>query len=399
MPWSVNESDGKFCVVKDSDGSQVACHATKAEAEAQVKALYANEAATTKVAFEPFAKFEMGKAISLLPQGRWYRGSRILELTKERLQEIAANFAKGLPRFRVGLNLDHEDKGKVGDVKAIEYMPDGEKGPGIYITDYDMSSKAIKSIEDDGYDGVSAEMIWTLNEGAKYQDPETGAEFDNVLVGVALTPKPFFGHNHVSLYSQTKEDETVPDNIAAIVEGVVSSLKQAQAPAPKEAVVTDQAQVKEIAGVDELRTKLTTDLREELEAANKRADRLAAEWHMEKMAEQKSVLRMEAEAYKAISIEPDEYVKHFIALDPKAAEWFRVQFKGFDAAARAAGGFNERGSGRGNDTSEADQFLAAVDGVLKEEFRGDTGKYGEALRIAEKKHPALARAYADRLAS
>jgi len=44
MPWSVKKQDGKFCVIKDEDGSVVKCHATKAMAVAQQKALYASEA-------------------------------------------------------------------------------------------------------------------------------------------------------------------------------------------------------------------------------------------------------------------------------------------------------------------------------------------------------------------
>lgn len=43
MPWSIHERDGKFCVVKDADGSVVHCHPTREKALAQQRALYANE--------------------------------------------------------------------------------------------------------------------------------------------------------------------------------------------------------------------------------------------------------------------------------------------------------------------------------------------------------------------
>ena len=394
MPWSVSESEGKFCVMKDSDGSRVACHDTKAGAEAQMKALYANEAAATKVAFDPFGKMELGKPIRLLPEGRWYRGARILDLTRERLQEIVANFAKGLPRFRVGVNLDHEDKGKVGDVKSIAYMPEGPGGPGVYLTDYEMSTKAIKAVEEDGYDGVSAEMVWSLNEGAKYQDPETGTEFDNVLVGVALTPKPFFGHNHVSLYSKTQAEETVTDKISAMLRDALSLLKK---PGEASDIATT---AKEVVMPDELKVAPEVEkLQADLASANGRADKLEADLKAEKMAQDKAKLKAEAEAYKAISVKTDEYIEHFVALEPSEREWFRAQFAGFDAAAKAAGTLEEKGSDKENDKSEADQFLAAVDGILKEEFKGNVKHYSEAIRLAETKHPALAQAYADRLVS
>ena len=119
----------------------------------------------------------------------------------------------------------------------------------------------------------------------------------------------------------------------------------------------------------------------------------------DKLAQDKAQLKAEAEGYKAISVKTDEYIEHFVSLGAKEREWFRAQFVGFDTAAKTAGVIEEKGSDKENDKTEADQFLAAVDGVLKEEFRGDIKKYSEAFTIAQTKHPALAQAYADRLVS
>lgn len=43
MPWHIEKHDSKFCVIKDSDGKEAGCHPTRDEAEAQMRALYANE--------------------------------------------------------------------------------------------------------------------------------------------------------------------------------------------------------------------------------------------------------------------------------------------------------------------------------------------------------------------
>lgn len=43
MPWKIEERDGKFCVIKESDGSVVHCHDTREQALAQQRALYASE--------------------------------------------------------------------------------------------------------------------------------------------------------------------------------------------------------------------------------------------------------------------------------------------------------------------------------------------------------------------
>jgi hypothetical protein len=56
MPWHTEQKGNEYCVIKDADGSTVACHPTKAEADDQVKALYANEpAAGGKQAARSFA--------------------------------------------------------------------------------------------------------------------------------------------------------------------------------------------------------------------------------------------------------------------------------------------------------------------------------------------------------
>jgi len=43
MPWHIEERDGRFCVIKDDDGDNAGCHDSRDQAEAQMRALYANE--------------------------------------------------------------------------------------------------------------------------------------------------------------------------------------------------------------------------------------------------------------------------------------------------------------------------------------------------------------------
>jgi HK97 family phage prohead protease len=46
MPWRIEKREGKFCVIKETDGSTEKCHPTRKEAEAHMKALYASETST-----------------------------------------------------------------------------------------------------------------------------------------------------------------------------------------------------------------------------------------------------------------------------------------------------------------------------------------------------------------
>ena len=43
VPWSIERRDGRYCVIKDSDGSSAGCHDSRADAIKQQRALYANE--------------------------------------------------------------------------------------------------------------------------------------------------------------------------------------------------------------------------------------------------------------------------------------------------------------------------------------------------------------------
>lgn len=48
MPYKISEQDGKFCVVKKSDGKVVKCHDTRKEANSHIAALYVNEPSAAK---------------------------------------------------------------------------------------------------------------------------------------------------------------------------------------------------------------------------------------------------------------------------------------------------------------------------------------------------------------
>lgn len=46
MPWHLQRRDGRWCVIKDADGSSEGCHDARVDAIKQQRALYANEART-----------------------------------------------------------------------------------------------------------------------------------------------------------------------------------------------------------------------------------------------------------------------------------------------------------------------------------------------------------------
>lgn len=60
MPYRIEERDGKYCVVKETDGETIHCHDTREQAEAQMRALYANagEKAQKATLYVPFSKVD-----------------------------------------------------------------------------------------------------------------------------------------------------------------------------------------------------------------------------------------------------------------------------------------------------------------------------------------------------
>jgi len=492
MPYKIVKIEGKFRLRNADTGELLPYeHDDEESAKEQARAIMAQENKSIKIAFDPFAKFEKGKPIRLIPEGTWYRGERTLDLSQQLLQEIEQNFKQGLPRYRVGINLNHEDNaGKVGDVKQIAYMPDGPSGPGIYATDYEFTEKGLKAIEEDGYDGVSAEMIWSINNGSMFQDPETGNEFDNVLVGVALTPHPFFGHEHVALYSNKPEVDMEENFLEKLLNGIKELLSEKEVhieelatkreedgdhPASHYLVVEDadkpstwhlrykdasgkvsrrllgaawaalhkgfrgnvyegpdkaaaisklkslyksegleppgeNASIQEVIGMtEELEVTVeqpeTIDpekfvsrdeyetLRAQATAEKERFDALKAELDAEKLARQKERLTSEAENFKALAFEIDEYVEKMSAIessDPELATWLKAKWSAIDEAMHESGLMEEIGTDREGGLETLHDVAVRI---VKEDFGGNMSHYAEALSAAGMKRPDLTKEY------
>jgi hypothetical protein len=346
--------------------------------------------------------------------------------------EMVKNFTRGLPRFRIPINLDHgKNAGKVGTIRNIQYLPNGPQGPGIYATEYEFSARGLEAIEENGYDAVSAEVVWTVGGkvGGMYQDPETGEEHDNVLVGMALTPTPFFGHGSVALFSAKEQDTTeseTPEGGAKSVEESIQewknlseaivemtdkirsavysedNLAQEETMSEENQVVEElvEEMVEETPEIEDTSVQLSP---EEFDALKAKAD--LADEHEAKLAEleeerkaqeaeqRATALRGVAESYTALPVEIDEFVAKMSILeetDEEAAEWFKTQFAAFDSALVEAGLLDEHGTDEERDEDPGLAFLQIVDKTLKEEFEGDPGRYAEALLKASADHPELA---------
>ena len=208
------------------------------------------ENVSERVVFEPFAVTVLDKPIRILPLGRFYRGDRVLDIDDKRAQEIMRNFDDGLPRYGVPVNVEHgadiAEPGSVGRVVKLEHRP----GDGLYATQIEFTDTGDRLTREKRYAAPSPEIVWSLNGGARYQDPQTGKWHDNVLVGLALTNSPFFGRE-VSVFSAKAPTKKSPKNPTekfqqfpgAPPAGVAPGLPPAAAPVPPAPTPGDAAQL------------------------------------------------------------------------------------------------------------------------------------------------------------
>lgn len=115
-----------WAVVKKDDGKVMGCHASEKKADAQIAALYANEADMTSRSdlIHSFLFVELGEAgkpVEFLRTGTFIdRYGRPVTITEEDLDAYVANFAAGAAEQEVPIDVDHEKGPAAGWVKAVE---------------------------------------------------------------------------------------------------------------------------------------------------------------------------------------------------------------------------------------------------------------------------------------
>lgn len=413
------------------------------------------------IAFEPFGSLDSvlnGAPIKIMPIGTFYRGKRKIEITAADLQQIADNLKAGLPRFRVPINENHAGSGKIGTVYDVAFDPQGADGPGLYATKYDLTDTGKQLLKEKRFDAVSPEMLWSKND-ATYQDPATGKQHDNVLVGLALTERPFFGHDNVALFCASPEAVMSNDTgysshrlleavqaVSAIGEDMkdvpevgehLSTAKDALKKALASIVALFSAKVDklppDVAGsaTDEthdthvqeaeimsdktpappetfavsaeefaaLQTKAA-----QVDTLKAQADNFAAQLNetraaLAKAQRERDLDRMvqHADTFTAIPGNAGEIGEKLLQLQEASPELF-AWVDGLLTTLDKQLTQSELFAQRTSSRVEdgVDSFEALTERVLTEKFGGDQAKYADAMKLAETQRPDLARAYARR---
>ena len=203
MPWEIKEEDGQHCVHREDTGAKVKCHATRAEAEAHMKALYANEPMHNGASqmtsddtlhgehlylLEDYVATRPGEPYRLFQFGRIIKNGKVREITKE----VAAAFR--LPHFKPPVKLGSHDETTPagGHIIGLEVREDG-----LYAVP-EFTDKGAQALEEGAYRYHSPEVIWS--DGG-LEDPVTGEMIQGpLIVGDALLHTPHLGEA-AALYS------------------------------------------------------------------------------------------------------------------------------------------------------------------------------------------------------
>lgn len=431
MPYKL---DGD-CVVRADTGETVKCHDSHAAAVAHLGALMANvnhSIATRWV--EPF-NYAPGQPFRIMPIGEFKRGDRTLNITKEDVSQMAANYERMAPRWKIPLYAGHptdanQDPPKLGNVAKLEVRDDG-----LYATP-ELSAEGQKLIGGGGYQYSSPGVLWSKN-GSKYTDDQ-GKEWENVIDHVALTNRPFFGAKTALFSAEPLEAMMdMPANVkekldklpAPMAEAIKKKL-EGMSPAEMEAHMSKMSDLtgapdaadgvsKGAETMAETKIEATPPAPETMSADRFAAYKADAEAKQAKLAEQLTEVQKQAETFAAqLATEKDSRRKvellhryegfsvgekadiladKFLALekkDPDLFAYFDAVFEKFDAAVKAGDLFAQISKPAGSEN--ADTLEVFTEKLLGEKFGGDRAKYGEAFAMAESLRPELAEEYKHR---
>jgi len=133
-----------------------------------------------------------------------------IALTPERIANFVANFQNAIYQKHIPIDAEHESKlsGALGYLTGLVTNEDGSVDAAVEWTD-----RGSRLVSADRYKYVSPEWY------DQWEQPDTEAEFSDVLVGLALTTRPFFKDSALrplvaregELIASPQEAPTMPD--------------------------------------------------------------------------------------------------------------------------------------------------------------------------------------------
>jgi phage I-like protein len=124
--------------------------------------------------------------IEVVPTGQWsHPAYGEMEITASDLDEFVQNFNRGLRRD-IPITAGHDNGMSGGELPAIGWFTSLRAENGRLVGGTKWTDEGKQLLTSGAFKYFSPEFYET------YTDPESGAEYDHVLVGGALTNKPYF---------------------------------------------------------------------------------------------------------------------------------------------------------------------------------------------------------------
>jgi hypothetical protein len=366
----VFSESGQFCVHKvnadDSKGELVACHNTEAEAEAQVRALYANEGMTSRATFlvDNFVKVAPGQPFRLFPWG--------VVVKNGVSHDVQPGQGWRLPHFKPPIKLGSHDMTTPagGHIRGLQ-----EGFDGLYaIPEY--TPKGLRAIDEGDYRYQSPEVIW---QGG-VENPEDGSIIPGpMIIGVALLHTPHLGEKaalyHVTEVSEMAETQTNGTDIPVVVpKNLLDALTTFLHREPKQ---EPGHQASKDFSVD------VTNLQAELEQYKSELEALKAD----------KLRQARIEKYRADLIEaklPGEDAEILASMTEDQAKWVIEKFSALATQIKDSALFGETGSS----AQGVDNPAQALNAWIEQYMREKGVDYNKALAASRKEAPELFASYA-----
>ena len=222
MPWEVRMDEGRHCVYKKGTNSKIGCHETHAQALEQVQALYAREGGKMGENLRYIVSLSDVKLegdstwIHALPFGQYkHPVFGVIDASLQKINALADSVKKKVRGIDPSINLNHDNDSADG---AAAWVKDSQvRSDGLWLFVEFVKDIAEKVRE-------KKFKYFSLEFADKWEDPQ-GKEFDDVVIGGALTNRPFM-KNLVPI----NLSESVIDNAFDLVSGItgkdVTSLKE-----------------------------------------------------------------------------------------------------------------------------------------------------------------------------
>jgi len=185
MPWKVYEEEGEYCIHKlnpdNSMGEKVVCHPTQAEADTQVKAMYANEGMMTRdILFVDLADLQIGKPIDGLAVGTF------IPMSGEEVTFDAKDLPTYIQNTQRLIESTKTESGEIVGLPIDKNRHDHEGGAGWIIgLELDKARNIIKFIVNWTEEGINL-----ISKNIRRFFSPSVNDFKKVILGGSLTNNP-----------------------------------------------------------------------------------------------------------------------------------------------------------------------------------------------------------------